>query len=152
MATGNAFDMRRAILAFAAGILLLQLQTTLPGLVALATAAALAAVLGLVGRRWRSAWLPAAALLGFAWAGGLAALRMADALPAANEGRDIEITGVIAGLPQAFENGLRFEFAVETAAAVVPSRLSLACIEAGGARTTTTSMPCRSWRLANAGT
>ncbi len=42
------------------------------------------------------------------------------------EGRDIELTGVVAGLPQALERGVRFEFDVEQAAAGVPPHISLA--------------------------
>jgi competence protein ComEC len=68
----------------------------------------------------------AAALAGFAWAAALGQARLADALPEANEGRDIRVTGVVAGLPQAYENGVRFDFAVESSDAAVPSRISLA--------------------------
>jgi competence protein ComEC len=53
-------------------------------------------------------------------------LRLADELPGALEGRDIELTGVVAGLPQALERGVRFEFDVEQAVAGVPPRISLA--------------------------
>jgi competence protein ComEC len=53
-------------------------------------------------------------------------LRLADELPAALEGRDIELTGVVAGLPQELERGVRFEFDVEQAVAGVPPRISLA--------------------------
>ncbi len=42
------------------------------------------------------------------------------------EGRDIELSGVVAGLPQALERGVRFEFDVEQAAAGVPPHISLA--------------------------
>lgn len=68
----------------------------------------------------------AAAALGFVWAAAFAQLRMADELPAALEGRDIELSGVVAGLPQALERGVRFEFDVEQAVAGVPSHISLA--------------------------
>ncbi|MGB9193319.1 MAG: DNA internalization-related competence protein ComEC/Rec2, partial [Azonexus sp.] len=63
-----------------------------------------------------------------AWAAWRADIRLADALPAAWEGRDIEVVGVIAALPQDFSQGSRFEFAVEkvsTVAAVVPQRIML---------------------------
>lgn len=73
----------------------------------------------------------AAALAGFAWAAAMGQWRLADALPAQNEGRDIRVAGVVAGLPQAFENGLRFDFDVEQAEAAVPSRISLAWYAGG---------------------
>lgn len=68
----------------------------------------------------------AGAALGFLWAAGFAHWRMADELPSALEGRDLEIVGVVAGLPQELERGLRFAFDVEQAVPGVPPRLSLA--------------------------
>jgi len=122
--------MRLFVIAFAGGIWLLQQQAALPDRAWLAGMAAVAcALLGLAMRRRsprRILLLPAAALLGFVWAAGFAHLRLADELPAALEGRDIEISGVVAGLPQALERGVRFEFDVERAAAGVPPHISLA--------------------------
>lgn len=136
--------MRLSILAFAAGVWFLQQQAALPGGAALAGLAAVLAGLTFAawraGGRWRAAWICLAALLaGFAWAALLGQARLADALPADNEGRDIRVTGVVAGLPQAYENGVRFDFAVEQASAAVPAKISLAWYrggrdEAGGAR------------------
>jgi competence protein ComEC len=122
--------MRSAVLSFAAGIGWLQLQAELPDPWMLA-------ILGLVGicllaaSRWmgRVAWIAivvGALMLGTAWGGWRAQQRLADALPEANEGRDIEVVGVVAGLPQRFERGVRFDFDVEQAAMQVPSRISLA--------------------------
>jgi competence protein ComEC len=130
--------MRLAILAFASGIVLLQAQGELP---AGATIVALAA-LGLCGflffrrvPRLRLLSLVGCALLGFSWAAWLAQQRLADQLPAVWEGRDIELAGVVAALPQRFERGERFEFDVESAqaagsdsqrgAAIVPGRILL---------------------------
>lgn len=123
--------MRSAILCFAFGVWLLQQQAALPPWSALALAAAVLAGLTFLALRLRAPWrrgiaLPAAALAGFVWAAALGQARLADALPEENEGRDIRITGVVAGLPQAYENGVRFDFAVEQAAVRVPSKLSLA--------------------------
>ena len=138
--------MRLFVAAFAAGIWLLQQQADLRGLPWLAALIG-AVVLLLVLRRHllkvetadreKSApairrfaapalLIVAAASLGFAWAAALAQLRLADELPAALEGRDMELTGVVAGLPQALERGVRFEFDVEQAVAGVPPRISLA--------------------------
>jgi len=112
-----------AALAFALGVWLLQHSAVLP-------APSLLAVLGVVGLvlcwpRRRLALLLGVALLGFVWAGGFAHWRLADALPAEGEGRDIEVVGVVAGLPQQFERGVRFVFAPDSSAALVPSRIQL---------------------------
>ncbi len=72
--------------------------------------------------------LSAGFALGVSWAAWRAEIRLAEALPAAWEGRDIELVGVIASLPQEFSQGSRFEFAVEkvsTATIAVPSRIML---------------------------
>lgn len=118
--------MRFAALAFAAGIVLLQSCAELPDVSWLVAAGVLGALLLVASRRWRQLSMAGAALIGFAWAGLLAQHRLADELPAANEGRDIEIVGVVASLPQQFERGLRFDFDVEQSSQVVPSRVSLA--------------------------
>jgi competence protein ComEC len=120
-----------SILAFAAGVWVLQQQAALPGWNVLAGLAAVSAgltfaVLKLRFGGRRALAVMAAALAGFAWAAALGQARLADALPEANEGRDIRVTGVVAGLPQAYENGVRFDFDVEQAGAPVPSRISLA--------------------------
>jgi competence protein ComEC len=122
--------MRFAILSFAAGIGWLQLQAELPdpGTLAILFVAALCLF---VVSRWlrRAAWaavIVGAFVLGASWAGWRAQERLGDALPEANEGRDIEVVGVVAALPQQFERGVRFDFDVEDASAAVPSRISLA--------------------------
>ncbi|HWU35830.1 MAG TPA: ComEC/Rec2 family competence protein [Methylovorus sp.] len=69
-----------------------------------------------------------AAMAGFAWAGWLAQLRMADALSPEWEGRDIQLVGVVATLPEQRERGVSFAFDVEqvlTPKASVPHRISL---------------------------
>jgi competence protein ComEC len=68
--------------------------------------------------RWRRAWVLAlvgAALLGWGASEWRATLRLAQALPAALEGQDLTITGVVASLPQRGASGLRFRFAVDDA-------------------------------------
>jgi len=120
--------MRIAILAFAAGIAWLQWQPSLPPLPTLGGLATVGVLLlsALRFPRWRVAAPVGAFLLGIAWAGWLADQRLADALPAAVEGRDIEVVGVVAGLPQRFDNGLRFDFDVEKSPVALPQRISLA--------------------------
>lgn len=73
----------------------------------------------LCGRRPQraGALVLAAGLAAFGIAGWRATAFAAQALPAAWEGRDMVLTGVIAGLPQDGEFGQRFLFAVEHAEA-----------------------------------
>jgi len=122
--------MRLNILAFAAGVLALQLQPVLP-------AWPLWALAGLLlcwpqqrraGRISRGLAVIGCCALGFAWAGWRAEIRLADELGAAWEGEDVEVIGVIAGLAQEFSYGTRSEFVIEqalTAGAVVPRRVLL---------------------------
>ena len=64
--------------------------------------------------------------LGFYWAAWLAQAAMAPQLALADEGQDIIVTGTIASLPYRFEQGVRFNFAVEKAAgARVPPLIAL---------------------------
>ena len=136
--------MRCLLLAFALGVLALQQQPELPARAwaACTLAPLLIALLGAVGARrlhGRSRQVArgvamiglatAVALAGFFYAAWRADVRLADELPPAWEGRDIEIRGVIDEMPQPVDRGIRFAFAVErvlTRDAVVPSRLSLA--------------------------
>lgn len=57
----------------------------------------------------------ALASLGYGSTGGRAALRLAERLSPALEGVDLEVVGVVAGLPQRGATGLRFRFDVESA-------------------------------------
>lgn len=123
--------MRFAVLAFAAGVLLLQTRGELPSPALWLVGGILACLpLGLCVRpATRALFLVGCLLIGFGWAAWRADSRLADKLGRDWEGRDVEVIGSIAGLPQDFERGVRFEFAVEqclTAGAVVPGRLQLA--------------------------
>jgi len=91
---------------------------------------------GTTPRRRGGIWLArltlaaAAAAIGFGSTGWRAEVRLADALPAALEGQDLVITGLIAGLPQTNLSGTRFVFDVDGATwrgepVVVPRRISL---------------------------
>lgn len=111
------------VLAFALGVWLLQQCAVLPAPSLLIVLVVIGTVVSFL--RWRGLALIGAALLGFVWAGGFAHWRLADALPAEWEGRDIEVTGVVAELPQKFERGVRFVFEPEKADAPVPSRIAL---------------------------
>jgi competence protein ComEC len=123
---GDATGWRLAALALAwlAGVALqLQERALLPGATyaGIALAGAVGVALGVaLGRAWGRGrggvlLLAGVAALGFAAAGGRAALRLAEQLPAALEGQDIVVVGVVASLPQRSDSGLRFRFAVEQA-------------------------------------
>jgi competence protein ComEC len=142
--------MTPALIAFAAGVLLLQLQAELPHaawLWALPACVALPA--------WRKALLvPLALAAGFLWAAGVAHLRLADRLAPELEGRDLEVVGVVAGLPGATDRGVRFEVEVESAAASLPRKLLLswyrsppAALEAAPAEILEIVRPGERWRF-----
>jgi competence protein ComEC len=74
--------------------------------------------------------LLAGASLGAGWSAQLAQHRLAEALPAELEGRDLQLTGIVASLPNRFQDGQRFVFEVESASdgssdVSVPSRIAL---------------------------
>lgn len=120
--------MRLFALAFTLGALALQQASELPP-VALAPAGAAALLsLALVPARCLAARLAllaaAGALCGYGWAAWRAQLRLAERVPPALEWRDVVVTGLVAGLPQAEERGTRFVFHRE-AGAQVPRILSL---------------------------
>ena len=140
------------LVAFVAGVFVLQHRPELPGgtmQVALAGAAALA-----IAAAWRAAprrrgalaWQSgAAAILGFLWAAQFAQLRLADELSFADEGLDVAIVGVVSSLPAQLERGTRFEFEVErieTPGIHVPAHVSLAWYGAGAA-----VRPAERWRF-----
>jgi competence protein ComEC len=69
------------------------------------------------------------AAAGYFYAAARAQSRLAERLAPQWEGVDLAITGVVAGLPQPFERGVRFDFdveAAEPAEAQLPRRISLA--------------------------
>jgi competence protein ComEC len=123
--------MTLAALAFAAGAALLQLQPQLP---APAWAAALPLLLWISFRRPKAVCVLAFAS-GFAWAGLLAHLRMADWLDPALEGRDLRVTGTVARLPAMGDTNVRFELRTEASPAgpPVPGRLLLSWYGSPGA-------------------
>lgn len=127
--------MRLNIVFFVLGAWLLQQQAVLPDLtwawllLAAGGVPVLGRVRGTSARIAREALLKTVCLVcGFLWAAACAQLRLSDALPPALEGRDLQIIGVIASLPQPYERSVRFEFEVEhvlTAGATVPRRIAL---------------------------
>ena len=130
--------MRFNIISFGLGVWLLQQQPQLPPL---ACALLLVPILFLWWRlslhvvHGRGAALAATLLAnavfaaaGFFYAAAWAQWRLADRLPPQWEGVDLALTGVVAGLPQPFEGGVRFDFDVEQvdpAEARLPRRIAL---------------------------
>jgi competence protein ComEC len=126
--------MRLNILAFAAGVLVLQMQPELPAWAPWAIGGLLLAL-----PVWRRPNWPVKGLaligcfaIGLAWASWRAEIRLADQLDAASEGQDVEVIGVVASLPQDFSHGTRFEFDLKfgqkngpTVAFAVPRRVML---------------------------
>lgn len=128
------------IIAFGAGVWLLQQQAVLPGLFwAWLVPPSMLLLHGLRARpvAFRLLLYGFCFGAGFFWAAAFAHLRMAESLPAAWEGRDVRIVGVIAGLPVANERGLRFEFDVErvdTPGARIPPHIQLSWFDGGFGR------------------
>ena len=130
--------MRSNIIAFALGVCLLQQQPQLPPLVwAMLLLPVLVSWwrLRLRAANGRGAVLVAALLAqamfagaGFFYAAAWAQWRLAERLPPQWEGVDLAVTGVVAGLPQPFEGGVRFDFDVEQVEppeARLPRRIAL---------------------------
>ena len=118
--------MRSCAAAFALGCAWLQRESRLPDFHPLVLAAvALAAAVCVRSRPARLLVLiVAAAGLGYGYAAWRAEVRLADALPAAAEGQDLRVTGIVASLPQVDGRGVRFVLHVEEGAAV-PEWISL---------------------------
>src|SRR4051812_49173058 len=71
-----------------------------------------------VAWRWSRWWglsLIAMVLVGAGAAGWRASERLADGLSVALEGKDLQVIGVVAGLPQQSAVGLKFRFQIEEA-------------------------------------
>jgi competence protein ComEC len=126
---------RGIIALFAVGVWLLQQQAELPDMRYAWLLALALPCLALRDARSRIVHAFAVALIlvsalgsGFFWAAAFAHMRMADALSAEWEGRDVELVGVVATLPQPHERSVRFDFDVEevlTPNARVPQRVAL---------------------------
>ena len=111
--------MRSIVVGLVAGAALLQNQAALPSSQALALILVMALLVCLLRHRFRSLVLRvpllgcAGVAIGFAWAGLFAQYYLLDELPKEWEGRDVTIVGTIDSLPYYFEQGVRFNFAVE---------------------------------------
>ena len=130
--------MRCAIIGFVGGAAWLQTQAALPPQAPTLFAVALAgALVPPAALRWlhrHARWLRhvlaafLGAVVGFFWAALLAQAALAPQLAKADEGRDVTLVGTIANLPNRFDGGVRFNFAVEEVerrAMAVPPRVAL---------------------------
>ncbi|WP_029046882.1 DNA internalization-related competence protein ComEC/Rec2 [Cupriavidus sp. amp6] len=134
--------MRVFVVAFVAGCWVLQQQATLPRQDVVRIAAAGLALAGMAmlvwGGRLRPAWRGLVlAVLAFAaaicWAAWRADMRLRDWLPDSHESRDLDVRGVVSGLPSESAGGVRFALTVERAvpdgpgepAPTLPGRLLL---------------------------
>lgn len=119
--------MRVAAIAFLGGVMVVQQLATLPSLGVWIVALICAIGLAL----WHPRWLILAFFLGgFVWAVFRADFILQQELPAALEGRDVTIQGVVADLPQPTDYGTRFVFDIEHAESEgmlvqLPSRVRL---------------------------
>ncbi len=94
----------------------------------------------------------AAGVLAFACTGGRALWFLDSALDPALEGRDVQVQGVVRGLPQRNESGLRFRLDVETAALdgkplVLPSRIDAAWYGDAGTAPPAALQAGERWRM-----
>ena len=117
-------------LAWLAGVALQLQQRDLWSLDLYVAITAASVVVALISVRLPRAFVPlvvAALAGGFALTGMQASSRLAETLPAALEGRDVVVTGVVASLPQQGPSGLRFRFEVDAGGAPegVPSVIAL---------------------------
>ena len=115
-------------LAWLIGVALHLQQRALWPLAAYVAIGVAAALLLVAASAWRrasvltlNAALVLALVLGFGASGWRASLLLAETLPAAVEGRDVIVTGVVATLPQRSASGLRFRFDVEQAQPAAPA-------------------------------
>lgn len=91
-------------------------------------------MIGLLPGKWLRAalvWL-LAGMLGFAYAAWRAEIRLADAMPAWSEGRDIDLTGRVVGLPEATPRGWRVVLDVSRSERPVPRRVQVSLFNFGG--------------------
>ncbi|MDY0065890.1 MAG: DNA internalization-related competence protein ComEC/Rec2 [Steroidobacteraceae bacterium] len=101
-----------------------------------------ALALGLALAAYVRSALLCAFVLGVAWAWSAAAWRLADDLPTSLEGRDVEVLGYIASLPEAAPGALQFTMAVVARPPKIPPRIRLTWYE-----TQLAPWPGELWRM-----
>jgi competence protein ComEC len=112
---------RSAIIGFALGAWLLQLQPALPRWPLMLLLCLLVIMVVAMPCRCRLAGiriviaLAGGVIAGFVWAAAVAHYYLAQELPKEWEGRDITVVGTVASLPHHIERGVRFLFRIEQA-------------------------------------
>ena len=153
--------MRSLIIGFALGVCLLQTRSVLPGTPSTLLLVAVLLFMVLLMRRTRrpALRLPllagCGALAGFVWAALFAHVYLNEALPKELEGQDLVVVGTVDSLPYRFDQGQRFNFAIEqaqwngTAVTQVPRRVALSWYAHQGEDETapTVVQPGERWRL-----
>jgi len=143
--------MRALILGFTAGMLWLQNAATLPAWPVLLLCGAAALALLLLPRYRVAARCVSGMLLGYTWAALMAHSALAPALSPADEGRDLDIVGIVDSLPAGSAQGTRFNFRVEqtlTEGARVPPRIALSWYAGADGIPAADIQPGQRWRLA----
>ena len=111
--------MTAAVLSFFVGVLLLQHQAALPHaywLYGLPACIGSLAIVCLLRTNLRAlVVLPLAFAAGFLWAAAHAHYRMSDIIVPELEGKDVDVVGIVAGLPASSGRSVRFEFEPEFA-------------------------------------
>lgn len=97
------------ILVFVSGAWLALQFTTVPGVGWCLVAIVLVGMCAWI-RITLFVWL----ILGFAWTSGSILLSLNETLPKEHEGLDIPVEGIVADLPHAFRNGVRFNFEIQS--------------------------------------
>ncbi len=129
----NYMPLRLLILAFVVGAAWLQTRPELPELRWFWLLPPAALVVGLLPGRWLRValvWL-LAGIMGFAYAAWRAEVRLADAMPALSEGRDIGLVGRVVGLPEATPRGWRMVIDVSRSGQAIPGRVQVNLFEFG---------------------
>lgn len=158
--------MRSAIIGFVIGVCLLQMQATLLSPLQLVIFVAVAVMLVVLLRwspllsRYSALNYPmfaiCGAMFGFAWAAAFAQHYLSQELPRDWEGRDVTLVGTVASLPYRFDEGVRFNFAVERVLPVdgvtppIPRKIALswyADSHRGDARPPENVEPGERWQL-----
>ncbi len=112
--------MTQIAFAFVAGVLFLQQSEVLPSTVWL-----LPLVIGcsfvFQNKRWRLlGWFA----LGYAWAFVVSSGVLSDRLHRSVEGKDLIIEGLVSGLPQYFDRGVRFGFDIDAVHGISESKVA----------------------------
>jgi len=107
-------------LAFLAGIVLVQQFPVLPAMIWLIVCGIGAGVLA-----WRRCWPLMFFAFGMLWACAFASFKLADRLPETLAGVDVQVKGIVAGLPEQNGQRIRFDFIVTGSPPQLPGKLRL---------------------------